>query len=318
MQAQSASTLGAFGRELRDEELRECLDINPGRIGDELVGRARAAAIWQGLIRSRSFNCTVIEAARRPHGDRIVCFGAAAFVSQTFAEAELSDPRPCLNSRIIASIESERSVVLSEAELRSGNARGGLNMVILYGSWRRDMLNQAEVSEVCAVTSARFLEANLGYRFNRLLMETVGADEAAVNESMHVWRLVRRFDEFRWPTRSFWVVTREDSLNVNGSIANPIFLCAEPVLRLREVDQQLLLAALTGVTDDELSLRLDISVTAVKKRWLSVFERTIDLRPDLFPVVDFHKDGQKRGRQKRHHVLAYMRRHPEELRPIEL
>jgi hypothetical protein len=26
-------------------------------------------------------------------------------------------------------------------------------------------------------------------------------------------------------------------------------------------------------------------------------------------------DGQKRGRQKRHHVLAYVRAHMEELRP---
>jgi hypothetical protein len=259
----------------------------------------------------------VIEATRPVKGHRILGFGAAVFVSRAFAEAEISDPHSGLNSRIIASIDSGRSVVLSEAELRSGNTRGGLEMVILYGSWRRDLLIQGEVSEVCAAATASFLEANLGYRFNRLLMETVGAEEAGMNQTMNMWRLVRKFDAPRQPTSSLWVMTREHVMSVNGSVANPVFLCAEPILKLREADQQLLLAALNGLTDEELLSKLGISLTAVKKRWLSIFERTIDVRPDLFPAVDLQNDRQKRGRQKRHHVLAYMRRHPEELRPIE-
>jgi hypothetical protein len=57
-------SLGAFGRDLRDQDLTECLEINPVRIGDELVGRARAIEIWKSLSRSPSFNSTVIESAR--------------------------------------------------------------------------------------------------------------------------------------------------------------------------------------------------------------------------------------------------------------
>jgi len=34
--------LGAFTRDFCAEDLLECLSINPGRIGDEMVGRARA------------------------------------------------------------------------------------------------------------------------------------------------------------------------------------------------------------------------------------------------------------------------------------
>jgi hypothetical protein len=88
VQAQSASALRAFGRELREEDLVECLAINPARIGEELVGSTQAVEIWKRLIRSRSFNSTVIEAARCPKGHRIVFFGSAVFVSQAFAEAE--------------------------------------------------------------------------------------------------------------------------------------------------------------------------------------------------------------------------------------
>src|SRR5262249_28849055 len=126
----------------------------------------------------------------------------------------------------------------------------------------------------------------------------------------------RRFDELR----ALWVLTRADSLTVAASIINPLFHPREPVLQLRDADQQLLLAALSGLTDEELSSKLGISLTGVKKRWISIFERTIDARPDLFPGLNGTdgNDGQKRGRQKRHHVLAYVRAHSEELRPREV
>jgi hypothetical protein len=316
MHPDCANSLGAFGRDLRDEDLTECLEINPVRIGDELVGRARATEIWKTLSRSPSFNSTVIEPAQPIKGHRIVCFGCAAFVTQAFARAELSNPRHGLNSRIIASIDSGQSVVLSESELRSGNTIGGLDMVILFASWRRDLLDRAGVSEVSAVASANFMEANLGYRFNGLIMETAGVEEATHCETMHIWRAVRKFDEPGGPARSLWAITREDALVVNGSIANPLFHYSAPVLRLRAPDQRLLLAANRGFTDEELSLKLGISLTAVKKRWLSIFASTIDARPDLFPGIDLPKDGEKRGRQKRHHVLAYIRTHPQELRPF--
>ena len=313
----SASPLGAFGRELRDEDLIECLETNSGRFGAELVGYPRAIEIWRRLSRSRSFNSTVVEGAQPVKGYRILCFGCGAFVTRAFADAELSNPRPGLNSRIIASIDSGQSVVLSKSGLRASNSVGGIDMVVLYASWRCGLLDQAGVSEVCAVTVANFIEANLGYRFNRLMMETVGAEEAAIIDSMHIWRHVCRFDQPFSEPRSLWVITREDALAVNGSAANPLFHYIEPVFRLREVDQQLLAAALRGYTDEELAAKLEISLTAVKKRWLSIFESTVEARPDLFPAVAVQKDAQKRGRQKRHHVLSYMRVHPQELRPIE-
>jgi hypothetical protein len=164
MEIACPSVLGAFARDFRDEDLFECLLINLGRIGDEQVGRARAIEIWRSLVRSRCFSSTVIEAARPSGGHRIVGFGSAVFVSRAFALAELSNPRPSVNSRIIATIDSRRSVVLSEAQVRSGNSTGGLDMVVLFSSWRRDALSAEGVSEVCATTAGRFLEQHLGYR----------------------------------------------------------------------------------------------------------------------------------------------------------
>ena len=72
METKSGSVLGAFTRDFRAEDLLECLSINPGRIGDELVGRGRAIEIWKSLISSRSFTSAVIQADSSIAGRRIV------------------------------------------------------------------------------------------------------------------------------------------------------------------------------------------------------------------------------------------------------
>jgi hypothetical protein len=74
-------------------------------------------------------------------------------------------------------------------------------------------------------------------------------------------------------------------------------------------------AALKGATHQELSFELGISVPAVKKRWRSIYIEVEDHMPELFANYTAAEDG-KRGPQRRHTVLAYMRDHPAELRPF--
>jgi hypothetical protein len=311
------SALGVLAHDVREDDLIECLLICPARLGDELVGRARAIQAWQYLLRSRSLISAVFESPQPLGGRRILAFGADVFVSRTFAEAEIANPQPALNGRIIASIDSGRPVVLTERELRSANSRGGLDSVILYGTCREDVLNPDVVSEVFASMASSFVKKHQGYRMNRLLTETVGVRERTLYEAVHLWRLTRSFDELQNTSRALWIITREDALAVTGSILAPLFLHREPTLQLRGSDQRLLLAAMDGLTDEELSLRLGLSLAGVKKRWISIFERTGDAKPGLFPNWS-NNHGPKRGKQKRHHLLAYLRSHPEELRPTEL
>ena len=314
---QFTTGLGAAARDFLEEDLMECLLIQPGRIGSGLIGRDRAFQAWKILLRSRSSTATVIEAPRPIAGQRILGFGAAVFVSQDFAEAEISNPRPGVNSRIIASVHSGRQLILTEAELRSANTKGELNLVILYGSWRRGALTPAGAAEVGASLASRFLETYQGYRMSRLISEAVGVEENRRLRDSHIWRTIRDFGGSHGVNRSLWVVTRQEGLETTGSILNPLFHHKAPLLGLRDVDQQFLLAALPGSTDQELSRKLDLSVAAVKKRWTSLFVRTVDLWPDRFPDVPETGGIHKRGPQKRHHLLAYIRSHPEELRPFD-
>jgi hypothetical protein len=109
-------------------------------------------------------------------------------------------------------------------------------------------------------------------------------------------------------------MTQESAQGMPGSVGNVLFSIREPTLRLRDSDQQLLIAALRGATDRELASGLGFTLSAVKARWRSAIARVEETMPDLV-CDDVYHEG--RGSQKRHRVLAYVRSHPEELRPFD-
>ena len=85
-------------------------------------------------------------------------------------------------------------------------------------------------------------------------------------------------------------------------------------LELRRVHRELLAAALEGLTDLELSERLSLSPSAVKKRWASIYEHVEGKVPGMPPAA--LRADQTRGQERRRHVLNYVRIHPEEFRPL--
>src|SRR6266700_4913140 len=117
---------------VRDEDLLPALAIDERRIGDAIVGRARAILIWRKLIQNRFFVGRVVEASPPISRKSIVAFGCSAFVSSQFARAELSDPRPGLNDRLMARIHAGEAVVLSEPEVSLANSLGTLCLITLY------------------------------------------------------------------------------------------------------------------------------------------------------------------------------------------
>jgi|SRR5665213_613462 len=62
---------------------------------------------------------------------------------------------------------------------------------------------------------------------------------------------------------------------------------------------------------------LGTSLPAVKKIWVSIYRRVEECLPELVPdLLPSDIPAAGRGREKRRHLLAYLREHPEELRPV--
>lgn len=297
-------------RRMHAADLEACMAIEPRHLGADLVGADEARSAWSWLLRNSAFNSALIEADPASDDGGILGFGASVFTSRDFVDAELANPRPGLNGRVMASIVEGNPVVLNYQQLRRGNTRHGLDVVGLAGSYRRDASLEFSI-QIRATLASAFVEAHSGYRIRRVIGEPVGAGEIAGLQGSGVWHCVADFGE-----RALFVMTRDDAYANPISNMIQVFECSDPLLGLREADQRLLQAASTGLTDDELAASLGVHVGTVKKRWLEIYDRIINAFPELF--TDCHPgNGQARGKQKRHLILSYVRQHPEELRPFE-
>jgi len=300
-----------YWRPIRKADLSYCLEIQPACLGDQIVGRRTALRVWKAFLDDPSFQATVIESERPIAGHTIVGCGMGVFVTGAFADREIRDPQPGLNSRIIAGVAAEEPILLSRAEIGAGNAGEGLDFVNMYGTWRDGIMNPDQLAEVHALLGTSFVEHFAGYRFNRVLKETIGDSRIALARATGTYRLLAEFPESE---SALAVVTRESALTAPYSAAATIYRYRPPVLRLRPAEQELLAAALSGKTDAELSADLGLSLEATKKRWLSIFDRVDQFKREILTQTEADSDG--RGPQKRHRVVAYIRNHPEELRPF--
>jgi hypothetical protein len=304
-------------RDVTAGDMMTCLEMQPACIGDQLVGRKLALGVWNELLSSPSFLGMVIESERPIGGHHIVACGLGVFVTAAFADQEISNPRPGLNARIVASCVAGKPVVMSYEELGLGNATNGVDFVNMYGTWREEISNPEDLMEVRALMATSFLESHAGYRLNRMLKEAVGASRIGFQGATGIWRMLAEFPES--DSALFKVVSKEIAFDHPYSVAAVIYSYREPVLGLVKGDQQLLIAALKGATDSELALQLGVGLPSIKKRWLSVFARFETVKPEL-PGISAGKmpDYPKRGPQRRHLVLSYVRARPEELRPYIL
>jgi hypothetical protein len=278
-------------------------------LGDEIVGRERAMQAWRMIANSLAFNSAVVETGG-PKIKRKVAFGCSVFVTPEFADKELKSPKPGVNSRVLAGVLDGEPVMRAESSVcETGEA---LDAVILCCNYKYDAMTAEETVKAEMALPAAFAEAHIGYRLNRVLIETVTDRQRQIHESSGVWRARA---EYPGSERALLLLTVDTALSVSGSVAGPLFDYHEPMLRLRDTEKQLLAEALNGRTDKELAAKLNLSLPTVKKRWASVFDRVAERRPDLLPDGGPRESQENRGPQKRHRILAYVRTHPEEVRP---
>jgi hypothetical protein len=269
-----------------------------------------ALKVWRELLEGPALYGSVFETFPPIGGHRIVGGGIGVFVDSRFADRELANPQPQLGSRIIASVAAGESVVLDRDGIAHGNAGPGLDFVNLFGNWRDDLLDDNQRAEVQTLLGTSFLENLAGFRFNRVIKEAIGLPAISTARATGSYKLVA---DFPGHASALFVVSPGDARDIPFSVAARMYRFQAPVLRLRPAEQELLAAALDGRTDAELGDALDISVEAVKKRWISVFGRVDEFRPEILGSTDV--EAKHRGPQKRHRVLAYVRAHREELRP---
>jgi hypothetical protein len=318
-------------RPMQPNDVRESVEIiakHPvisSRYGDEI---ANLPAAWERLLSNEAASPWVFhadEGLRAP-----ICFvGVSVIVNDDFVRDLKTPPHFWTSPELTKRILRGDSPLVSDKQLREGNSRGGLNLVVWEGCPQREFESDPELHR-CVMDG--FVQEHRGYLWKEVISAQV---ESA--ERMH-WTM--KTGGFLWDAAAdryvdCWNgnaeeivskphvtgVTRKELLERPGlsaaSWVGRLFDYHPPLLGFNRSEQRVLASALTGSTDEHLSRTLDISIPAIKKTWASIYRRVTDHMPELVPDA-FQSDagGAPRGKEKRRELLAYLREHPEELRPV--
>jgi hypothetical protein len=308
-------------RRIEKKDLPACFELHPAAFGDGYASREDILQSWNSLLDSPAFDGVVVEANQSAAHNKIVGFGAGVFVDSAFIEHELRAPQPYLTGRILASFSSNSGVVLPLRKMSINNSDAGLDMVILASIWAPS-LNAEEARSVQVQLETSFLKLFTGFKLRRLLAELTNNGLLEYVQKTPLWRTIKQFPKSSNTgssgsevARTLVMLDRDIALSTAMSVAVPLFQVTKPVLGLHLVEQELLVAALKGATDTELAEDLRLTREGVKRRWKVLFDRLGEAKPELFQSM-IPQNG-KRGPQRRHRILAFLRDHPEELRPLK-
>jgi hypothetical protein len=252
--------------------------------------------------------------------------GVSAFLSDSFLQEMKKPPLRWVGPEIVRRVCLGSSPLLSDKEVAEANTHGGLN---LFGWHGATSVEDAKRADVLNFVFSSFIDLHRGFQIKELLGQADGPD---VLQSMRnsggnfydpeigafVPSVPGTADEVV-SRPHFMGSTRELALAGTWLSGSAIFSYETPRFFFRRSEQRLLQAAMHGSTDMELSEQLGISASSVRRCWLSIYERVATRGPEVLgppPATNDENANAVRGKGKKYRLLAYLREHPGELRPL--
>jgi DNA-binding CsgD family transcriptional regulator len=323
-----AASVALRFRKGAEADLAACIALLPAGCRMPNSVRQRLPALWRQLLAGEAHTFSIIEDMERPYPDGIEAFGLSIFVSERFFGTIELAARPQLASLIYEQMLAGERVMLDGRELAKGNGSSGLNLVPLHFGMRNEELANPRSAQAVATGAAAFHFAHAGYRIKAIANEVFGA-QAAEFLARGGFRLMRNFqaerprdfDDVPPAHYPFLFMLRREWVEPSGvNLLTQLFFAPAPRIRFSRGEQRVLELALLNETDPAVAALLGISQETVKKLWRNIFARVDRQAPYLMPADP--ASGSRllgsRGREKRRHLLEYLRIHLEELRPVAL
>lgn len=279
------------------------------RYGSDSFLHSKLPEFWNALLASPSAVPLMVEdvsgGSPRPAASRLVVAAKPKFADAIVA----GEVRPPLAVEAVKRFLDGEQVWLTPVELKLANKGEGVRLVTLH-IWEAVPKEMPRLyCDVCA-SQTEGMSMNLkGANVSELIEDAIDPYHSEVNQAIGYFPRAR-FDDGGWVGS----ITKSDAEKNWAMHFASLFQYRPPRLDLSASYKELLRPALEGMTDEELSDRLCLSLSAVKKRWAAVY--------DHVSLKGIHAglpacEG-KRGPERRRLLLEYLRWHPEELNPIAL
>ncbi len=283
----------------------------------EVIGQLGDA--WRKLLGQEAFVADVFE-TREGSGYKKVGLGVRVFVDDSFVSDIKTPPHFWAGPELVRRVLEGRSPVLSDKGVSQANARSGLNLLIWESPVRGTIFERQEILH--AVLNV-FIDHHKGFYLKELISHGVDPDVVGLQLRSGGFFLEENGSYTNTPRAPLGEilkaphcigVTRDLALREYGTWISSLFIHRPPRFGFRPSEQRLLLAALRGGTDEEVSDELGVSRSAVKKTWRLIYDRVAQIEPGLVPMCP--QDGNlERGKTKKQRLLSHLREHMEELRP---
>jgi hypothetical protein len=316
---------------MQPEDIRECVEIlaNHPVIGPQYGSMIEhLPEAWLHLLQCEAGITTVFHAGGDSHAP-ICFFGVAAIVRDEFLLDMKTPPHFWIGPELTKRIITGRSPVLTGKELRDANSRDGLNLVCWEDRIRPGYETNGELQRY---TMEVFIQVHRGYLWKEVISSQCDNPDHldfVLKTGGYLWdplaggytSMPRKGSSEIIAQPHILGITRDLEIKRQGSWAGSwvgaLFDYHPPVLGFSRSEQRLLSSALPGGTDEHLAELLGTSLPAVKKMWVSIYQRVEDCLPELVgDPLRSEIPASGRGREKRRGLLAYLREHPEELRPV--
>jgi hypothetical protein len=255
---------------------------------------------------------------------RFVSAGLAAFVSDDFLQEIKTTPLFWIGPELVKRITHGNSPLLSDANVRDANSTVGLNLAVWHDTAHpKDMVR----AEILTPVMNAFDESFRGFRLREIIAPADCLEHLHVMRNaggLYFQRNENRYGSFPEVTAQefeceprYVGMSRELAFVHGASWVGSLFLYPPPQFCFSRSERRQLTLALEGGTDMELGDELGISEFGVKKTWRVIYDRVAACQPEVIPNNEQADASiQDRGKQKKQRLLAYLRKHPEELRPV--
>ena len=276
------------------------------------------------LIPLDAFGATVFEEVDNS-SIRLLGAGIATFVCDDFICQLKRAPKTWATPELVTRFKQGNSPVLSRQELRDANSDNGFNLFVWHSGLSIVDVKRPEVASAMITT---FFDLYRGYCIKEfcqqaetwhhfLVARAAGCYVMRPSDGRYVDHYNRTEDNFEDAPLLLGMNGDVAKRAVGSWIASALFCYEPPRIFFTRGQQRLLAVALTDATDQELAEKQGISNFAVKKLWREIYDRSSPFFPEWSSAqLGCEGPAEHRGKQKRHRLLAYLRDHPEEMRPI--